>query len=274
MHQSRYILTVLLVGLVALASIRSAEAQTDPAPFVIEIDEQIYFAPEFSTLQAIVGLTVCDSIDLSTEERTLVVGGPGTPAECNQAWRAITLEFVGNIAPLGNDVILMPGETVTVSGLTPYPSVLGSDLPPFWIEVRSNGQTITEADLADLQPLMAYVGGVNCGSSASPASEPTIVTVPVGAAGTPAVCREAGAEIVLVDGNDIRLAVRPSIGPGPYYQLNNLTPDPTQDSPPLPTILGNAGLATSGDTPPRIALLLAMLVTILGARRVTRPARR
>jgi hypothetical protein len=118
-------------------------------------------------LQAIVGLTVCGSIDLSTDERTLVVGGTGTPAKCNQAWRAISLAFVGNITPLVNDLILMPGATVTVSGLTPYPTVIGLDLPPFWIEVRSNGETITEADRAELQPLTAYVGDVNCGSAAT-----------------------------------------------------------------------------------------------------------
>lgn len=257
--------------MIALSSIEPAEAQqAEPQPFVIEFGAQLDFILEdFEGIDAVVGQTVCASLDYPTEHRQLILGGAGAPTACNQEWRAVTLVPKSNHPPLGNDIILKPGTTVIVSTIRPFPGVDGPFSAPFLIEIRADGVEITTEELIALDSVTAYIAGVECGRGEAHAEENGF-TVPIGAPGTPAVCSSPGAEIVLIEESGTQLAVRPSLV-GPFYTLSDLTPDPQARGIPRPAAAGNAGVAFDGSTRNSELLLVALaLGLVAGARRFTR----
>ena len=241
MVQSVRRLTIALALLTALALPAAASAQ-QPAtpPFLIEFDKSLTFLPDNGVIRAFIGLTECAINDFQSNDWTLVVGGPGTPDACNQPWRVVNL-VPDESVPLGNDPIFQPGQTVTITTINPFPSTFGPDLPPFFIEVAP--PDLDEASLPAYQPFTAYVGGVNCGSASLATIQAAPLAVPVGAAGTPDVCRELGAEITLVNAYGNVLVVRPSVGPGPYYRLTNPAPGPVWTGTPTPTAVQDPNLA-------------------------------
>jgi hypothetical protein len=275
MRHSVEILTVLtLAALTALISLAPASAQQTQTPLFIELDPQLDdIVDEFGGLDALVGRTVCASVAYPTDDRSLVVGGPGTPAECNQEWRVVTLTGHGDYAPLGNNIVLHPGETVFVSTIMPFPSIDGPDVPPFWIDLRATGAVSIE-DVRALGSLTAYVEGAWCGSVELTDGEEAFA-LPIGRPGTPELCRELGAEVVLADGRGRQLAVRPSIisNVGLFYALEDLTLDPQGRGVPIPGASGDAGLAAPEDaTPPVTLWLLVLAVLLAGGRYLTRAA--
>lgn len=239
--------TIAIAVIIAVALPGPAVAQTASEPMTIEFDfgDDDWLA-DLGVLRALMGTTECGRIDFVAGERTLIVGGPGTPAACNQAWRVVNLVHRGpeGEAPLANDPIFHAGTTVTISTITPFPTSLGPDVPPFFIVVPlSDGQA--REDLATLESLTAYVGGIECGSASTvDFDEP--LAVPVGAAGTPDACRVEGAEVVLVYGSGGgfeseggRLVVRPSVRLGYHYTLTNLAPEPVSTGPAVGSLIGD-----------------------------------
>jgi len=271
-------LAAFILGALAFASISPAAAQqNEPAPFVIEFHEQLDFIlQDWGGIDALVGQTVCGSLPYPTEDRRLVLGGPGTAPECNQSCRVVNLAPIGgNSAVLSNNIVLMSGESVLIETLMPFPSTDGPNVPPFWIEIQV-GEDITQADLRALGSLTAYIDGVVCGR-VSFASDETLYTLPVGHTGRPDRCREMGAEIVLVDAHGQQLAVRPSVvGHTVFYTLLDLTLDPQGRRILVPNAAGNAGFAGSTNDLSIESLLVLLTVlgaTVFGARRATRPRR-
>ena len=267
MLQSVRRLTIVLALLAALALPASASArQSVTSPFLIQFDKSLSFLPDNGVIRPFIGLTECGSIDFLSDDWTLVVGGPGTPDACNQPWRVVNL-VPDESGPLANNLIFMPGETVTMTEINPFPSTFGPDLPPFWIEVAP--PDLDEASLPAYQPFTAYVGGVNCGSASLATIQAAPLMVPVGAAGTPDVCRELGAEITLVNAYGNVLVVRPSVGPGPYYRLTNPAPGPVWTGAPGSGGTGSAGLAPTSTASHSLELLLATVALTILARRLT-----
>lgn len=291
------VIAVILVVIVMVALPGAALAQTAASePMTVEFnfgDDDDWLA-DLGVLRALMGTTECGRIDFATSERTLIVGGPDTPAACNQAWRVVNLVHGGpeGEAPLANDPIFHAGTTVTISTITPFPTSLGPDVPPFFIVVPLSGE-LTREDLADLESLTAYVGGVECGSvSTVDFDEP--LAVPVGAAGAPDACRVEGAEVVLVYGSGGgfeseggRLVVRPSVRLGYHYTLTNLAPEPVSTGPaageasdpasgPAPAAaghgladraLGNTGPAADSRTAIVVASVASTVLLLIVARR-------
>jgi hypothetical protein len=258
----------LAIGAFALAAPAAAQ---EPEPFIIEFHERLDFILEdWGGIDALVGNTVCASLEYPTEDRHLSVGGAASPPECSQAWRVVALARPGAQGTLSNNLVLQPGETVLVETLMPFPATDGPDLPPFWVEVRA-GDGITTEDLLELGSLTTYVGGSFCGTESFDASE-TAYTVPVGGPGTADGCREIGAEIVLVDGAGRQLAVRPTVvGVGLFYTLEDLTLDPLGRGAPAPGAAGNLGLGSAQRSGTAPALWLLVLIALLaGGRYLTR----
>ena len=265
MLQSVRRLTIALALLAALALPAAASAQQSAtSPFTIEFDKSLTFLPDEGAIRAFIGLTECASNDFQSDDWSLVVGGPGTPDACNQPWRVVNL-VPDESAPLANAPIFIPGETVTITNVAPFPTTLGPDLPPFAIQVAP--PDLDEASLAAYQPFTAYVGGVNCGSASLATIQAAPLMVPVGAAGTPDVCRELGAEITLVNAYGNVLVVRPSVGPGPYYRLTNPAPAPL--SYPGPGVTGSASLQPTSAASHALELLIAAIALTILARRLT-----
>lgn len=181
-------------------------------------------------------------------------------------------------SPLFNDPVFEPGTTVVITTTGPFPAIDGPDVPPFAIEVylSVDGLSVdgieapTPEEIAPYQTLTAYVGGMECGSGSLTEYEGWPY-IPVGATGTPDVCREQGAEIVLVNGHGNRLVVRPSMGPGPFYILRNLALEPPHSgSVPQPAVAGQEPAGPSAGATPGAVFFLVALVVVASARGITR----
>ncbi len=288
--------TITIAVIMAVALPGPAVAQTASEPMTVEFDfgDDDDWLADLGVLRALMGTTECGRIDFATSERTLIVGGPGTPTACNQAWRVVNLVHGGpeGEAPLANDPIFHAGTTVTISTITPFPTSLGPDVPPFFIVVPLSDE-LTREDLATFESLTAYVGGIECGSASTVAFDEPLA-VPVGAAGTPGGCRVEGAEVVLVYGSGGgfeseggRLVVRPSVRLGYHYTLTNLAPEPVSTGPaagavsdpasgPVPAAaghgladraLGTAGPAADSRTAMVIAAVAATVLLLVVVRR-------
>jgi hypothetical protein len=253
---------LILASLTLLAMLavpgEAAGQEPEQRPFIIEFPDAD-FVERIGIIRAFMGLTECGSVDLSAGERILVVGGPGTPPECNQTWRVVNL-VPDESSPLFNDPVFQPGGRITLTNVAPFPAVDGSPYP-FFIEIRVDGEGMRESDLVPYRSLTAFVHGVECGSTSLLNVEEGLVTVPVGAPGTPDVCRERGAEIILVYGNGLRLIVRPTIGPGPFYALKNLAPEPIPTGSPAPSSTGY-GL-TDDESTNRTFVVVALLSLVI-----------
>lgn len=287
--------TIAIAVIMAVALPGPAVAQTASEPMTIEFDfgDDDDWLADLGVLRALMGTTECGRMDFAAGERTLIVGGPGTPAACNQAWRVVNLVHGGpeGEAPLANDPIFHAGTTVTISTITPFPTSLGPDVPPFFIVVPLS-EELTREDLATIESLTAYVGGIECGSASTVDFEEPLA-LSVGAGGTPDACRVEGAEVVLVYGSGGgfeseggRLVVRPSVRLGHHYTLTNLAPEPAITGPaagaasdpatgPVPAAaghglveraMGNAGLSDRG-TVIAIAAVAATVLLLVAARR-------
>jgi len=250
-HGQRLV-TIAALGVVGAALVagapQAASAQTTGEPMTVEFDfgaDDDWLA-DLGGIVAYMGTTECGSVDFAAGERTLVVGGPGTPTACNQPWRVVNFMQFGpeGEGPLANDPIFHPGVTVTVSTITPFPAVDGPDVPPFFIVVPlSDG--VTRQGLADFESLTAYVRGIECGTVSTVAFEEPL-TLPVGAPGTPDVCREEGAEVIIVYGSGggfgsegSHLVVRPSVRLGYHYTLTNPAVEPVSTGPALGSLTGD-----------------------------------
>jgi hypothetical protein len=266
MTKSLAALTAAALTIVWFALAAPVAAQ-EPEPFIIEFDEQLDFIlDDWGGIDALVGNTVCASLEYPTEDRRVVVGGVDAPPECNQRWRVVTLTHPGGQGPLWNNLVLQPGETVLVATLMPFPATDGPDLPPFWVEVRPT-TSVTIEEIRALGSLSAYVGGAWCGS-VDVSDDDEAFAVPVGHEGTPDDCRLVGAEIVLVDGVDRQLAVRPTVvGFGLFYTLEDLTFDPLGRGAPAPSAAGNLGLSSGRRSATAPVLWLLVLAALLTAGR-------
>ncbi|MDA0270009.1 MAG: hypothetical protein O2798_07515 [Chloroflexi bacterium] len=266
---ARPFIALTLAASVLFGAASEVDAQEAGAPFTVEFSGETEFLAEFGVVRAFVGLAECGSVDLRAGEQMLVVGAAGTVEACRDAGRVVDL-IPDGFSPIGIAPVLLPGETFVISNLAPYPAVDGPDVA-FAIEVRVPPEDASILPL--IKSLTAYVGGEVCGTVDLTGDERWL---PVGAAGTPDACREAGAAITLVDGNGHTLFVRPSVGPGPFTVLENLVPlPPSSGAPtdvphadaPAPSAVGDYVVGAEGG---RLAMLFALLAATVIAAGVAR----
>lgn len=214
----------ILATLVFALGAASVQAQTG-APMTITF---VRPAPEYQGVQAYIGTTLCGEVDFD-ESSELQVGGPGTPAVCNEVWRVV--ELVASIDDVGYTLFITPvfepGSSLTIENFVPPPAVDGPDVH-FGIAVFELTPELRDA----LTGLTAYVGDAHCGTAAIREQS---LWLSVSSQDAPAACREYGAAITLFDRNGHALVVSPTVGVGPYYTLENFAPYPPGAGPAMPS---------------------------------------
>lgn len=144
---------------------------------------------------------------------------------------------------------------------------------PFVIRLSAAPQAI----LAEIEPLTAYVGNVECGRQAS---TPTGPVVDVGGPGRPGLCHTRDAPVTLLDRHGEQLFEQPVFRAGEEHELVNLARGPREAPSPVgvpgnpsPAVAGHGGSAGDGATD--FASWLALGAITLGVltfgRHLTQP---
>lgn len=135
---------------------------------------------------------------------------------------------------------------------------------------------VPSEEIAAVEPLTAYVDGVECGTQTIEKGEPAVV---VGGAQTPDACRTDGAPVTLVTSNGLELFTKPAFAGGTGYALENLVPGPPHTGATPETPSPSASGHGPSEQPSRNLAMgfalsaVAIGVVLLGRRLTTAPRR-